>query len=381
MSTAASAVTTVDSATTRQNERVEFNGWDDSGTPIRVEPAKADSATAKKDEKDSAAPDSAPDKDKKKNASASDSATEDTQKQPHLKTKEDTERRISELLERAKKAEERAEAAERRRADPEKRDTQQGSQPAKEAAKVPGLKPFLEQFFAKPENKGKAYEDGVEAWQDARQVERDQQTEQRIRQQIQQESLTKEMLGKLADVKTRYPDAQEKVLATNEAIATDAKIPAAVKAILNDSPVLLDLLYVLGGDAAELKQFTDLCKSDPGAAIRKLVTTEALVQEQLKGKSASAKDTKDGAERSGNDNEDKNTPERGPDGKFLSSDEKNGTKDGASEKDKPRVPKPHSEVGGRGTASVNEEAAAAAANDFQAMDAAMTRRYAAQLRK
>jgi hypothetical protein len=377
MSTAASAVTTVDSATTRQTERTEFNGWDDKGTPIVIPPpSKQDSAPASK--KNAAVPDSAPDeKEKPKDAvSASDSATDKDTQKPHRKPEDYGEKRFQELANENKTLKQRLEALERGKSSDEKRDTQQVSQPAKEEVKVPGLKPFLDQFFAKPENKGKLYEDGVEAWQTAREAERDKQTEQRIRQQIRQENDTKEMLSKLADVKTRYPDAQEKVLATNETIATDARIPAAVKAILNDSPVLLDLLYVLGGDSAELKKFTDLCKSDPGAAIRKLVTTEALVQEQLKGKSAADKspnkDDKDGADKTG-----KTTPERGEDGKFKSSDENDG-KDGASETNQPRVPKPHSEVGGRGTASVSEEAAAAAANDFKAMDAAMTRRYAAQ---
>jgi hypothetical protein len=386
MSTAASAVTTVESATTRQNERVEFNGWDDSGTPIRVEPAKAspskaDSATATKEKKDAVA-DSAPPKDKKDAVNASDSATDNDTQKPHRKPEDYGEKRFQELANENKTLKQRLDALERGKTSDEKRETQQVSQPAKEAAKVPGLKPFLEQFFAKAENKGKAYEDGVEAWQDARQVERDKQTEQRIRQQVQQESASKEFSAKMKDAETRYgKEEAAKIIPAVDKIVADTQIPAVIKAMLDRSDVLIDLTYALSSDPAEFDNFVKLCKSDAAAALEKLVTVQALVRETLKGKSGADKSQKTG-EQEDADKPGKTTPERGADGKFLSSEGKDGKEqDGASDQDKPRVPKPHSEVGGRGTASVSEEAAAAASNDFKAMDAAMTRRFAAQLRK
>jgi hypothetical protein len=373
MSTTASAVTTVESAATPAT--TEFNGWDDSGTPIRVEtektsPTKQDSAPAEKKDTAASSDSATENKDQKKAAdSASDSATDKDTQKPHQKTKEDSERRFKELLDERNEFKRRLEALERKPSD-EKRDDKQVSQPVKEE-----YKPLDEkEFFAK--NQKATYEDFVRAaakheakWEARQEVA---QAIHQERQRIQQEAATKELQGKFNDAVARYGQEEaDKIIPAVAVIVDNPKIPLAVKDMLGGSDVLVDLVYVLQSDAAEFKKFTDLCQSNPAAAIRKLVTTEALVQEQLKGKSA-AKNDKDGADDSG-----KGTPARGEDGKFQSSEKKGA----ASEETKPRAPKPPSEVGGRGTTSVSDEVAAVQANDFRALDSAMTRRFAAQLKR
>jgi hypothetical protein len=366
MSTSASAVTTVDSAPTELPQLSTLTSeqrqtWKSTGEM----PTKQDSAPAKKDQQqDPAAPESAPDKKTDKSAvNASDSATEKDTQKPHLKTKEDTERRIQQLLDENKEIKKRLEAAERAKPSDEKRDTKQVSQPASEV-KIPGLKTFLDQYFANAENKGKSYEDGVEAWQMARDTERGKQIEGEIRQQLAREAATRELTAKVNDGKQRYADFDEKVWPTLKTITEDAQIPLAIKAMIDGSDVLVDLVYTLGSDAAELKKFTDLCKANPQAAIRKLVTTEALVQEQLKGKGKTDTST---------------TRERDENGKFRSQSEsgEKTEKPEAAAQPISKAPRPPHEVGGRGTAAEDGAVAAVKANDFRSAKAAFDRDYAA----
>lgn len=355
-----SAVTTVDSATTPEVlpalstlSPEQRQTWRETGELPKV----ADSATAT-EKKDPAAPDSAPDA--KKTASASDSATDKSQK-PHLKTKEDSEKRYQDLLDRAKKAEERAEAAERARTQPEKRDDKQVSQPVKEE-----YKPLDEKkYFA--DNPGKTYEDFVRAAaRHEAKWEADIQVKQAIaaeRQRFSQEAATRELTAQLEEAKERYPDVQEKVVAATGVIFNDQQIPFAVKQLLNESDVLIDLMYVLQSDAGEFSQFLQLARTQPGAALRKIALTESLVKEQLKaGKSTTAA--------------------RGEDGKFVKTAAEKDTPARKEESAEPisRAPRPPVEVGGRGAAPDNPVLAAAKAAPgklTRQTKEALTREYAA----
>lgn len=110
---------------------------------------------------------------------------------------------------------------------------------------------------------------------------------------------------KLADAKKRYgDDAEGRIRSTAREVFNDDAIPLAVKALANDSPVLVDLMYVMGSDANELDEFVSLAKSNPGAAIRKLVLVEKLVQEELAKGTSTASGNGDG-------------PQRDENGKFL----------------------------------------------------------------
>lgn len=383
--TEASAETTVASASTPEQTptKVEFNGWDDKGTPIRIDsPKTSDSATDKKNQqdpthadsstastqeprKDKTKPDSSTGKDKTADT-ASDSAT-DTEQKRRQRTSEDTERRITDLLDELKTV--RRERDELKTKPSDTRDGKQASQPAAEA-KLPSLREFLDDYFVKPENKGKKYEDGVESWQAQRESAITKNLNAQVRQQIANEAAARDLSTRVEEIKTRYPDFEQRIQPAVKAITDDQSIPFPVKAVLNDSPVFVDLMYVL----AEPKALADLiqtARTNPAAAIRKIVLTEQLIQTEL----AKGKPSADGADKTANGGEGR---QRDDSGKFTSSDSSEKT---AASETKPRAPKPPSEVGGRGTATTSEEAAAAQANDFRALDAAMSRRFAAQHKK
>jgi hypothetical protein len=354
MSTAASAVTTVDSAATQTPQTTESGWttdqlaeWTRTGA-IPKAPARQDSAPAS-DKKNAAAPDPAPDK--KPAVTASESATEKDSQKPHLKTKEDTAKRIEELLSETKSLRERLEVAERRTQQPEKRDDKQGSQPAPKAEEYQPLDE--KKFFA--ENPKATYEDFIRAaakheakWEARQEIAAE-------RQRIAQETAAKEMIAKLEEAKTRYPDVQEKVVGATGTVFNDPQIPFAVKALLNESDVLIDLMYVLGAKAEDLSSFVQLAKTNPGGALRKIALTESLVKEQLKtGKAGKTSDT----------------PARGEDGKFKPDAEKKE----ASAEPKPRAPKPAAEVGGRGAAGEDPAISAAREGNFSAFEAEQNRR-------
>jgi hypothetical protein len=331
--TVVESVTTPD--TPREWTAPELQKWNETGEIPRL-PAKQDSAPVKKEEK--AVPDSAPDK---KTAAASDSAT-DKKQEPHLKTKEDSERRFNELLEDNKALKRRLESLER--GAPEKRDSKQESQPAPDA-KVPSLKAYLEQFFAKPENRGKAYEDAVESWHESRLAAQSKQLEAEIRQRLADEASQRDLNSRVEDAKKRYPDWQERIAPAVKTIIEDKAIPVPVTGIINDSPVFVDLMYVLAEPSA-LADLIQTAKTNPAAAIRKIVLTEQLVMEELK-KAAKTEEVKPSEE-----------------------------KDKAPEP-KPRAPKPPAEVGGRNAATEDAATAAARSGNFSAFEAEQNRKYAA----
>jgi hypothetical protein len=317
---------------------------------------KQDSAPAKTSEEpeksETAVADSAP---QKEAVSASDSATDKTQ--PHVKPKDYGEKRYQELANENKSLRDRLEALERRSSQTEKREVKQDSQPAPVKDEY---KPLDEKEWFTA-NAGKTYEDFVRAaarheaqWEAKNQIELAIQNE---RQRISQESAARELESKVSDANERYgKEEAAKIFPALNEVVTDQKVPMAVKAMLNDSDVLVDLMYTLASDPAEFSKFLNLAKSNPAAAIRQIVTTEGLVRETLKGNSSKA------------------TPERGKDGKFQAKEPE--AKPEAAEP-VTRAPRPPEEVGGRSTSPTDEVTAAVKSGDFRSVKAAMTRDYAA----
>lgn len=166
-----------------------------------------------------------------------------------------------------------------------------------------------------------------------------------------QEAAAKELQAKVDDATKRYgKDATTTINETATAIFTDAKVPEQVKSLLSDSPVLVDLLYVLGSKPEDLSDFLGSARSSAGAAIRKIVLVERLVMDELaKGSS--------GTEATG----------RGEDGKFK-----------APEKKTTEAPPPPKEVGGRGGSPPDEVEDAVKRNDFTAFHEAENRRELAR---
>ncbi|HZW05386.1 MAG TPA: hypothetical protein VFF58_00630 [Candidatus Nitrosotalea sp.] len=365
MTTAATAAATVDSATTQTPATpavTEYNGWDAEGTPIRVEPPKAqDSAPAK----EKAAPDSAPDSKSGKTAdNASDSAT-DKDPKPHLKTKEDTEKRFKEILDENKTLQRRIESLERgERKTSDTRETKQDSQPAAEVYKPLDEKEFFKGNPAAGQAGHKTYEDFVRA---SGRHEGEWAARQAIAAENQRratEAAAKELNASIEEAKKRYPDYQARIEPAVKAITEDQQIPFPVKAVINDSPAFVDLMYVLAEPTA-LADLIATAKTNPAAAIRKIVLTEQLVIAELakaKGADKSGKDGKGAGENDGKT--------RDASGKFVSPEEK----DGAASEPKPRAPKPPSEVGGRGTASEDALVTAAKSNNFKDFETEQWRR-------
>lgn len=153
--------------------------------------------------------------------------------------------------------------------------------------------------------------------------------------------------GKLEDARKRYTDADSVIFPTNAAIFNDKGVSPAVKAIVGDSPVFVDLLYALG---PERDAFVQLARTNPSAAIRRAIVMEQLVTAELtKGGKAEGEASGDTA--------------RGEDGKFK-----------APEKQVTKAPPPPKEVSGRGSPPADEVEGAVKANDFRAFRDAQNRK-------
>ncbi len=173
------------------------------------------------------------------------------------------------------------------------------------------------------------------------------------------EASQREMEGKLEAARKRYGDAVDNTISTSAgAIFNDQQIPAAVKALLNDSPVLVDLLYTLGSKEEDLNAFLNLARTNPGAAIRKAVLMESLINEELAGGGKAAAGSGE--------------PARDESGKFA--------KQQAPAEKVTKAPPPPKEASGRASTPTDEVESAATANDFARFRSAANRRDMARFR-
>ena len=89
---------------------------------------------------------------------------------------------------------------------------------------------------------------------------------------------------KLTEARKRYSDYDIVAQPVLDAVfGKTSTVHPAVQAIVDASPVFTDLLYVIGGNEADMRDFLQTAKSDPIAAIRKTVLLERLVMEELAG--------------------------------------------------------------------------------------------------
>jgi hypothetical protein len=226
----------------------------------------------------------------------------------------------------------------RTQAEPAKAATEKTDNPAGVDPKAP-VKPKASDFEGKPWSeyeaaKDKYFEDLAD-YKAGKAIEAD-------RSARQQEAQTKELQDRVTDAEKRYgTETRQTIQKTANAIFNDAKVPPAVKAMVNDSPVMVDLLYVMGSKAEDLTDFIDSAHSSGSVAIRKLVLLEQLVIAEL-GKAKAE------------------TPEQGADGKFVKAPEKKTT----------AAPPPPKEVDGTKAAPPDEiEAAIKRGDDRAAIDA------------
>jgi hypothetical protein len=235
-------------------------------------------------------------------------------------------------------------------ATPEKTAQPEPQQPKQDAWEAQNPKPKLENYDS--------IESFVDAISDWKASKRDFEREQKAK----AEAAQKEVNDKLAGARARYGEAADATIRDSaKAIFSDAAIPNAVKAILNDSPEMVDLLYTLGSDADGLKEFIALAKEKPGLAIRKAVLMEKLIAEELSKSSAASS------------SESSETPTRDENGKFVSQKE-------PPAKPVTKAPAPPREASGRSAAPPDAVEAAFKSNDFAAFRAAQNRRDLERLR-
>lgn len=157
--------------------------------------------------------------------------------------------------------------------------------------------------------------------------------DQKIELAIQQAEFKRELNAKLGDARKRYEDFDAKAAPLVRSL-TDGSIDKNVLDSIDDSPLFSDLLYAIGGEEANVKDFIDLAKSNPRAAIKRIGQLEQLISDELKGEA------------------DKAAQPRDDKGKF------------AADKKISKAPPPPTELGGTGGAPPDEMAAALERGDM-----------------
>lgn len=330
---------------------VHFDAWDDKGNPIvkaKSEPSKQDSAPAVSEEK-SEKPEA-----KAESAAESGAAKEDKQEKPQKRDKLSAEERIAQLeatIDRIRKdagIEERVRALESRPKETSEKVSEKKDAPPPTYAewrKTFKPKDWIEHYIK--ENPDASYEDAVAAVADYQSDVRDAyRRHEEAGRQAQQK-----MTEVLKTATEKYKDdagVEAKIKQTAKDVWSEA--PEYVRSFIGDSEVIGDLLYTLS-DRTTLNNLLETAKANPGKALRVLRDMELDVQKAV------TKDAAKSAEKPEVKTEKKTPVETKPD-----------------------LPKPPSEVGGRGAVTEDPLVSAAKANDFRAFDAEQTRRFTSQSR-
>ncbi len=296
------------------------DNWDANGTPIvtkKIEPPKTEEPAA------SATPAKKVEPEKSAEPGA---AT----KEPKPKAKPTAEARIAELTAERKAAEDRAKDLEERLRNLEAA----AKPPAKTEAAKPKEPPKRPNPFT-----WKGTQEEFDAAMDEYEQYRDSQVAARTRQEQAQSEAQKSMAEMLKQASTKHPDAAEKIKSATTEIMADS-VPLFVKAFVNDSEVLGELLYTLADQDTRTK-LLETAKTNPGKALRVLRDMELDIEKAL------AK------------------PEPKEEAK---------PKEEAPEP-KPRAPKPPSEIGGRGASTEAADVAAAKDGNFAAFEAEQRRKF------
>jgi hypothetical protein len=332
-----------------EKQFTQYDGWDEHGTPIVSK--KPDSP---KTEEPAASASSATETDSEpKGKSAADAETATSQEKDKKERKpgekKSAEERIAELTAKVKTLEEERERSRSTKAPepPSKEEpkTESAKQPATYAEWRKAFKPkeWVEQWAK--DNPDASYEDAVSALADFQSDVRFQY------QQVEQlkEAGVKRSQAMLRKTVEKYPDAEPKVKEAAKKIM-QPEIPAVIRALVDDSDVMTDLLYTLS-DEKTLANFLETAKTNPGKAVRVLRDMERDIEAAIE---------KPAAEKPGTKKTDKEDTPAEP---------------------KPRAPKPPSEVGGRGTGHEDPSVAAARSGDFRTFEAEQNRRLQARFKQ
>jgi len=293
--TASSAVETPDAFKGENVSLHEYNQYRDSGeVPERFRSADAaDSATAK-DSSEGVPPESDPDsetgqqqekKDKPKNQTAAERIAKLNETLEKLWSEDDPDTvKIAQITATIEKIE--RGAGLKRKTEvatvTEPPNHQQAPQP-----QYTRPKPTSEDKDDKGNPKYETYEDFIEDLADWKAEQRLAASERERQQQSQIQELNK----KVADARERYGDTFDDVLQpTVNAILSDPGINPSVKAMMNDSEVIADLMFTIGSDEKTLRDFLAMAKNEPGKALRYIATLENGIIEEL-GKSTTGEGT------------------------------------------------------------------------------------------
>jgi hypothetical protein len=200
--------------------------------------------------------------------------------------------------------------------------------------------------------------DEYKSWEEFRkaELEYNQQSTRQIVQQAMREFLAQQAQAqaqqaanqRLEEAEKRYgPEARSTIASSAQGLFGNERIPDDIKRIVNNSPVIADLLYVMGSNAGELQEFLNLAQTNPDEALRKTVLLEHMVKEEL----AKNKQPSNGHEA-----------ERDESGRFV----KNAPAKAA--------PPPAREVSGKASPPPNDVDAAFQRNDVRAYINAANRR-------
>jgi hypothetical protein len=243
-----------------------------------------------------------------------------TGKKQESRRKPDAEARIRELTDRQKQLE--RELEEYRKPKEAKADPPPAKQP-----ETTRPKPKTDdQVDGK--NKYASYEDYVEDLADWKAEQRIASRE-REQAQAQQLQSTKQ---KLDEARTRYDDYDSKAIPVVQELLKEG-VSREVFSVLNDSPVLADLLYTIGGNDDTKADFLKAARENPGKALRvALLMEQEIVKELAKGTESSNRDEK---------------------GKFVKAEVETPVKRGPES-----APKPPIEIGNRGAGAGDDYAQA-----------------------
>ena len=201
-------------------------------------------------------------------------------------------------------------------------------------------------------------------WEEFRAAERAynaQQVDERIREayvqmqaQQAQDQVNRQAAERLNEARQRYgEEAESSIVSAARGLFGDQSIHPAIKGIVNESPVIADLLYVMGSSQSDFDEFIQTARTNPGEALRRAVMLEQLVKDELRKSSSNGK--------SANSTE----GERDESGRFL-----------PAKREAP--PPPAREVSGRASPPTNEADAAFNRGDIRAYMNAKNREQFAQ---
>lgn len=265
---------TADPFNGEQPSVTEYNSYRETGElPARFKPAEqADQAPADAPEQ------TADETEAEEPESASESESEEVQEQPQKVSP--AEKRIKQLLAEKKALQQQLEAAAKPTQQTESSTAQAPKQPQSFNEWQKGFKPskWIEDYAqANPEA---SYEDANFAMAVHVSEVRDEFKTFEQQMKAQQDALE----TTVSEAKERYEDFDEiKDVFLGKVLGSKGEplIPVPVLSIINDSPLVADVLYTIGSDEDELNKFVAMARKNPNQAIRYVARVESLIEEEF----------------------------------------------------------------------------------------------------